>query len=151
MISKRIAASVGVLGMTALLVAGGSQVASANSVRTLNFTNVLDTLTPVDVAPAGPSAGDAFYVYSHVASGDVSGHTAASCVTVSVLDPGIKQCEVDFLTTRGTITTRGITNSVGAVVALVITGGTGSYAGTFGEGTLTPTPTGSTVTLRVRR
>jgi len=33
----------------------------------------------------------------------------------------------------------------GAVVALVITGGTGSYAGAFGEGTLTPTPTGSTV------
>lgn len=74
-----------------------------------------------------------------------------SASPVSVLDPGIKQCEVDFLTTRGTITTRGTTNSMGAVVALVITGGTGFYAGTFGDGTLTPTPTGSTVTLRVRR
>jgi hypothetical protein len=39
----------------------------------------------------------------------------------SVLQPGIKQCEVDFLTTRGTITTRGTTDSAGTVVQLVIT------------------------------
>ncbi len=139
------------LGMAALLAAAGTQGAQATVAKTLNFTNALDTLAPIDVAPAGPSAGDSFYVYSHVVSGDVSGNTAASCTVVSTLDPGVKQCEVDFLTTRGTITTRGLTDNAGTLVQLVITGGTGAFAGAFGDGTLTPTPTGSTVTLRVTR
>lgn len=170
---RRIATSLGVLGLAALLItsvsqgagadqeasgnqetvarqgAGGSQGASASFARTLNFTNALDTLTPVDLAPPGPSAGDAFYVFSHTVSGNVSGRTSASCVVATVLAPGVKQCEVDFFLTQGIITTRGLTNSVGAVVALVVIGGTGSYSGVVGDGTLTPTPTGSTVTLRV--
>lgn len=158
---KGICTSLGVLGVAALLVtsadqaasgsqdAESSQDASAHVTRTLNFTNALDTLSPIDVAPAGPSAGDAFYVFSHTVSGDVSGRTAAGCVVASVLAPGVKQCEVDFILTQGTITTRGLTNSAGAVVQLIVTGGTGSYAGVSGDGTLTPTPTGSTVTLRV--
>lgn len=151
MTRNRVATSVGVLGLAALLVASAGIGASANVGTTLTFTNQLDTFSPIDITPTGPSAGDAFYVYSHTVSGDVSGRTAASCVVVSLLDPGIKQCEVDFLTTHGTITTRGTTDSVGAVVQLVITGGTGLYVGAFGGGTLTPTPTGSTVALSVRR
>ena len=51
----------------------------------------------------------------------------------------------------GTITTRGLTNNAGALGQLVITGGTGAFTGAFGDGTLTPTPTGSTVTLRITR
>lgn len=107
--------------MAVLLVSAGTQGASARIVKTIEFTTALDTLTPIDVAPVGPSADDSFSVYSHTVSGDVSGHTAASCVAASVLQPGIKQCEVDFLTTRGTITTRGTTDSAGTVVQLVIT------------------------------
>ena len=86
--------------MAVLLVSAGTQGASARIVKTIEFTTALDTLTPIDVAPAGPSVDDSFSVYSHTVSGDVSGHTADSCVVASVLQPGIKQCEVDFLTTR---------------------------------------------------
>jgi len=151
MTTKRAATALSVLGMAALLTAAGTQGAQATVAKTLTFTNALDTLAPVDVEPPGPSAGDSFYVYSHVVSGDVSGHTAASCTVASTLDPGVKQCEVDFLTTHGTITTRGLTDNAGTLVQLVVTGGTGAFAGAFGDGTLTPTPTGSTVTLRISR
>jgi len=116
---------------------------------TLRFTNHLDTQQPVDVAPTGPSAGDSFYVSSHLVSGG-TGRTAASCTVVTTADGGLKQCEVDFILNRGTITTRALTDNANTRVRLVVTGGTGNYAGRSGSGILTPTPTGSTVVLHLR-
>lgn len=122
--------------------------ATAANGTTLRFTNHLDTLQMVDAAPAGPSAGDAFYVGSHVVSG-AKGRIGAACTVVTASRAGIKQCEVDFLLALGTITTRGITNNVGTVVTLVVAGGTGRYADSGGHGTLTPTSTGSDVVLQL--
>ena len=116
---------------------------------TLRFTNQLDTQQMVDAAPAGPSAGDSFYVSSHLVSGG-TGRTAASCTVVTTADGGIKQCEVDFILKQGTITTRALTDNANIRVRLVVTGGTGNYAGRSGSGMLTPTATGSTVVLHLR-
>ena len=126
-----------------------TQSASAQERTTLSFTNKLDTQQPVDAAPSGPSAGDSFYVSSHAVSG-ARGRTAASCTVVTTAGPGIKQCEVDFILARGTITTRALTDNANLKVQLVVTGGTGAYAGTSGRGTLTPTMTGSNVVLHLR-
>jgi hypothetical protein len=141
----------GVAAIAATLVAitAGGSASGAAGARTLQFTNHLDTIFPQDVAPPGPSAGDSFLVGSHIVSG-AHGRTGASCTLITLAGVGIRQCEVDFLLTHGTITTRGLTDTAGTTVRLVVTGGTGSYAGKHGAGTLTPTPTGSTVTLRLR-
>ncbi len=126
-----------------------AQSAHAQGRTTLSFTNKLDTQQPVDAAPAGPSAGDSFYVSSHVVSG-AHGRTAASCTVVTTAAPGLKQCEVDFILARGTITTRALTDNANLKVRLVVTGGTGAYAGRSGSGTLTPTAMGSDVVLHLR-
>ena len=123
-----------------------TQSADAQGRTTLTFTNKLDSQQPVDAAPAGLSPGDSFYVSSHVVAG-ARGHTAASCTVVSTAGAGVKQCEVDFILSKGTITTRALTDTANTRVRLVITGGTGRYAGASGRGTLTPTMTGSDVVL----
>ncbi|BEP15640.1 hypothetical protein acdb102_39510 [Acidothermaceae bacterium B102] len=123
--------------------------AAAASTTVLTLTNHLDTNQPVDVAPAGPSVGDSFLVGSHVIAGG-SGRTAASCTFITASAGGLKQCEVDFILSYGTITTRGLTNAANKVVQLIVTGGTGRYAGKSGQGTLTPNPTGSIARLRLR-
>lgn len=138
------AASAAAVALYAMPAAGGCVEST-----TLKFTNQLDTQQPVDVAPAGPSAGDSFYVGSHIVSGG-TGRTAASCTVVTTADGGIKQCEVDFILKQGTITTRALTDNANAQVRLVVTGGTGKFAGRSGSGSLTPTPTGSTVVLHLR-
>ncbi len=125
-----------------------TQSANAQGGTTLSFTNKLDTQQPVDAAPPGPSAGDSFYVGSHVVSG-ARGRTAASCTVVSTAGAGIKQCEVDFILAKGTLTTRALTDNANTRVRLIVTGGTGIYAGRFGRGTLTPTATGSEVVLHL--
>lgn len=122
--------------------------ASAANATTLRLTSHLDTIQPVDAAPAGPSAGDSFYVGSHIVSG-AQGRIGAACTVVTASQGGIKQCEVDFLLARGTLTTRGLTDNAGTLVHLIVTGGTGRYAHTRGSGTLVPTPTGSEVVLHV--
>ena len=153
MISRRVAASVGIIGAAGLLI--GSAVSSASASpgperRTLSFTNAIDSFTPLDLGPAGPSAGDQFLVASHIVSGNVTGGTAASCQVVTTAGPGVKQCEVDFQLAKGTVTTRGLTDTAQVSVTLVVTGGTGRYAGAHGSGTLTPTATGSVVTLHLQ-
>ncbi len=152
MISRRVAASIGIIGATGLLV--GSAVSSASATpgddrRTLSFTNAMDTFLPLDLGQAGPSAGDQFLVTSHVVSGNVTGRTAASCQVVTTAGPGVRLCEVDFQLNDGIITTRGLTNTAQQSVTLVITGGTRRYAEAQGSGTLVPTATGSDVTLRL--
>jgi hypothetical protein len=129
------------------ITAGGPASVAAGG-RALQFTNHLDTITPQDVAPPGPSAGDSFLVGSHIVSG-AHGRTGASCTLITLTGAGIRQCEVDFLLEHGTITTRGITDTAGTTVHLVVTGATGRYAGKHGSGTLTPNPTGSSVVLRL--
>ena len=52
----------------------------------------------MDVAPAGPSVADQFYIDSHVVSGDITGRTTAACVVVKATVGGIRQCEIDFVT-----------------------------------------------------
>jgi hypothetical protein len=136
----------------ALVAAAGTGAASADPARTLEFTNHLDVLTPVDVAPAGPSVGDQFYVDSHAVSGEITGRTSAACVLVKMHGGGLRQCEVDFLLADGTITTRGMSTGLAPTtpVRLVVTGGTGEYFGVTGAGTLAPTPDGSVVRVRLR-
>jgi hypothetical protein len=122
--------------------------ATAANARTLRLTSHLDTLQPVDVAPAGPSAGDSFYVGSHIVLG-AQGRIGAACTLVTASQGGIKQCEVDFVLARGTITTRGLTDNAGTLVHLIVIGGTARFAHTRGSGTLVPTPTGSDVVLHL--
>ncbi len=122
--------------------------ATADIATTLRLTNHLDTIQPVDAAPAGPSAGDSFYVGSHVTAGG-QGRIGAACTVVTASQAGIKQCEVDFILARGTITTRGLTDTAGTLVHLIVTGGTGRYADAEGYGTLVPTQTGSQVVLHL--
>lgn len=152
MTRRRVTASLAILASAAAVGATGAQAASATtSAKTIHFTNKLDTFAPVDAAPPGLSAGDSYYIRSHMVGGDVSGRTAASCVLTTLQGPGIRQCELDFLTTKGIITTRGLTSvTAGAEVRLVVTGGTGSFDGASGAGYLTPTQTGSTVVLHLR-
>lgn len=151
MISRRIAASIGIISASVLLVGPAVSSASASGGRTLTFTNAIDSFAPLDLGAPGPSAGDQFLVASHVVSGNVTGTTAASCQVVTTLGAGVRLCEVDFRLAKGTITTRGLTNTAQSSVTLVVTGGTGRYAEATGRGTLTPTATGSTVTLHLKR
>lgn len=153
MITRRVAASVGIIGISALLLGTAVTAASASGDdrRTLSFTNAFDSPPArFDLPPAGPSAGDEFVVASHVVSGDVTGTTAATCQVVTLAGAGVRLCEVDFTLADGTITTRGLTDTALSSVRLVVTGGTGRYAGAQGSGTLSPTATGSDVTLRLR-
>ncbi len=152
MISRRMAVATGIIGATGLFVGSAVSSASAspgNDRRTLSFTNAIDSLAPLDLGPAGPSAGDQFFVASHVVSGNVGGTTAASCQVVTTAGSGVRLCEVDFHLTDGIITTRGLTNTAQQSVTLVITGGTGRYTDAQGSGTLVPTATGSDVRLRL--
>ena len=153
MITRRVAASIAIIGATTLLV--GSAVSSATASpgkdrRALTFTNALDSIAPLDLGQPGPSAGDQFLVASHSVSGDVTGTTAASCQVVTTAATGVRLCEVDFRLSDGIITTRGITDTAQKLVQLSITGGTGRYAEAQGSGTLIPTATGSNVTLNLR-
>ena len=147
MTSRRVAASVGILTATAIVVAVGATGASATKAPlTLNFTNKMDTFAPIDVPPTGPSAGDQFLISSHVVAGG-SGRTAATCQLITLSRGGIRLCEIDFMLSGGTITTRGTTDTAATPTHLVVTGGSGKYVGAQGSGTLTPTATGSVVTL----
>lgn len=139
------------IGTSALIVVAMLQAgvaASASPDRTLRFTNQLDSRQIVQAHPGVPSAGDASYIASHVVAG-ARGRTVASCVLVTPAAGGVRQCEVDFVLAHGTVTTRGFTDLASTRVALVITGGTGRYEGAEGAGTLTGTPTGSVVLLRL--
>jgi hypothetical protein len=153
MISRRVAASIVVIGATGLFIGSAVSNASASSGpdrRSLSFTNAIDSFTPLDLGQVGPSAGDQFLVASHIVSGNVAGTTAASCQVVTTAGAGVKLCEVDFRLAHGTITARGLTNTAQLSVTLVVTGGTGRYAEARGSGTLTPTATGSVVALRLQ-
>lgn len=136
----------------ALVVVPSANAAHTNTplvTNTLHFTNMLDTIQQVDAAPPGFSAGDSFYVGSHAVYG-ARGRTGAACTVVTDSRGGIKQCEVDFILSKGTITTRGLTDTAGALVTLIVTGGTRKYLNAQGAGTLTPTATGSEVVLRLK-
>jgi hypothetical protein len=130
----------------------GTGTAAADPARTVTFTNQLDVMTPVDVAPTGPSAGDQFYIDSHIVSGDGTGRTAAACVLAKPHGGGLRLCEIDIMLSNGTITMRGIVPGLAPTtpVRLVVTGGSGAFFGVSGAGTLTPTPDGSAVRLRLR-
>lgn len=154
------AVSVASIGIAAVVAAYGAQGASADgsaagvsadggSRTTLHFTSKLDTFHAVDVAPEGPSAGDQYYIGSHF-SGDVRGRTAASCVWTTLYRGGLRQCDIDFRTKRGLITTHGVINRKRDKVRLVVTGGRHAFTGAQGRGTLTPSATGSDVVLRLR-
>jgi hypothetical protein len=151
--SKRVAASIGVIATLLLATAFGVQSASAarpsEEQRVLNFTPILDTLQPLDTGTPGPSAGDSFFLTSHWSNSMSSGKVATSCVLVTLANGGVRQCEVDFSTSNGDITTRGLTDATNSLVRLAVTGGTGRFAGVTGDGTLTPTATGSVVELHL--
>jgi hypothetical protein len=113
---------------------------------TIRLTNHQDTFQYDDTGPTGPSAGDQYFITSHVVHGQ-SGHTVASCSIDTAANGGSRQCEIDFMLKRGLVTTRGLTNLASKTVHLVITGGARHYAHASGVGTLTPTATGSKVVL----
>lgn len=146
--SARIAVTLGSAALVAAAVLQGAGAASASPARIFSFTNQLDSRVLVEAHPGTPAAGDASYIASHVVAG-ARGRTAASCVLVTPANGGERLCEVDFVLSHGTITTRGITNLASMDVALVVTGGTGRYFGAHGQGTLTSTKTGSVVALRL--
>ncbi len=150
-ISRRRIAAVSAAALAAVAAAGmtSDDSASAHYSRTLQLTNVLDSIVLVGGPPPKQAVGGAFYVHSHVVTGG-EGTTDASCVVTSTLGAGVRQCEVDMVLDDGILTTRGLTDLANSTVTLVVTGGTGRYAVSRGTGTLTPTPTGSEVVLRLR-
>ena len=112
------------------------------------FTNQLDSRQSRPGEPRYPTVGDASYIASHVVEGRRGGPPRPARL-VSLTGGGVRLCEVDFLLSHGTITTRGITYLASQDVTLVVTGGTGHYFGARGAGALTSTPTGSVVQLRL--
>lgn len=134
--------------VAAVLLTAGSG-ASADPGRTLQLTNVIDSLAAPGGPPPTQTTGGTFFVYSHITAGG-EGTTSASCVVVSTVGRGVRQCEVDMVLSDGIITTRGLTDVANSVVTLVVTGGTGRYASARGNGTLTPTQSGSEVELTLR-
>lgn len=148
--SAKVALTLGSSALIAAAVLQGATAATASPAHThtFTFTNQLDSRQVVQVNPGTPTVGDASYIASHVVKG-AAGRTAATCTLVSLTGGGVRLCEVDFLLSHGTITTRGITNLASQDVTLVVTGGTGHYFGARGAGTLTSTPTGSVVQLRL--
>lgn len=139
------------LGSSALIAAAalqGATAASASPTHTLTFTNHLDSRQIIQPNPGAPGVGDTSYIASHVVSGG-HGRTVATCALVTTAGGGARLCEVDFLLSEGTITARGVTNLASMDVTLVVTGGTGRYFGARGAGSLTGTPTGSVVRLRL--
>jgi len=158
MASKRTMTLAGALGVAALVITTGVPNASAgleedtaptDARHYLQFTSAIDSFVPVEGGPAGPIA-DQFYLASHTTSGNFNGTTAASCVVTSVVNGGVRLCEVDFMSTRGIITARGITDLANTSVKLVVTGGLGTWHGATGYGTLTPFEGGSSVELYLR-
>jgi hypothetical protein len=143
-----VAATAALITLAAVGLTAGSG-ASADAGRTLQLTNAIDSIVSVGGQPPAQTTGGTFFVYSHVVSGG-EGTTSASCVVVSTVGAGVRQCEVDMVLADGIITTRGLTDLANSEVTLVVTGGTGRYASARGTGTLTPTKTGSEVKLTLR-
>ena len=123
--------------------------AEHNKAAVISFTAKRETVHQIDVAPAGPSIGDETLIGGKIVNGNARGYTSAQCVTVTTEDHNIAQCEVDFLFQHGTILTLGTSTDTSPAVSLVIVGGTGSYAGAAGSGSLRPTSSGSQVALRL--
>ena len=119
-------------------------------VKVISFTAQRETVHQVDVAPTGPSIGDETFIGGKIIKGNARGYTSAQCITVTTEDHNIAQCEVDFLLQDGTILTLGTSTDTSPAVSLAIVGGTGSYAGAAGSGTLRPTSRGSQVALHLR-
>lgn len=148
---RPIAAATVVAALTAVaaVVLTSGSGASADPGRTLRLTNVIDSLAAPGGPPPTQTTGGTFFVHSHVTEGG-EGTTSAACVVVSTVGHGVRQCEVDMVLSDGIITTRGLTDLANSVVTLVVTGGTERYASARGNGTLTPTQSGSTVELTLR-
>ncbi|WP_375492500.1 hypothetical protein [uncultured Jatrophihabitans sp.] len=143
---------------SAAVVAGGvgaEQAGAASShttqhrSKTISFTAVRKTMSHVDAAPSGPSAGDSTYIGGHIAKGNASGYTTAQCVAVTSEDGGIAQCQVDLVLRHGTLVTLGTSVGDEPRIKLAVVGGTGRYARATGSGSLLPTKSGSNVVLHV--
>jgi hypothetical protein len=149
--SVALAAAIVATAVVAAAAVQTSANASDGRTRHLHFTNTIaGPPTPLDLGPAGPSLGDGYFIRSSITAGDITGRTSASCVIASLDGPGVHQCSIDFLTPQGILSTHALTDNARKLVTLVVVGGTGTYTGSRGAGTLTPTPTGSEVSIALR-
>jgi hypothetical protein len=132
--------------------ASASQPAPAHADPTLSFTTTMISYAPVSVAPGGLAAGDGYVIAGKVTrKGAPDGLATAQCTYTDTTGPVLRVCTVDYALNDGLIVTSGYIDGPGkaAPVTLVITGGTGAYAGARGYGTLQPTATGSNVKLQL--
>jgi hypothetical protein len=129
-----------------------SQPAPTHADPGLSFTTTMISYTPVSVAPGGLTAGDGYVIAGKVTRNRApDGLSTAQCTYTDTAGPVLRVCTVDYALDNGLIVTSGYINGPGkgAPVTLVITGGTGAYAGARGYGTLQPTPAGSNVKLHL--
>jgi hypothetical protein len=131
-----------------------SQPAPTHADPGLSFTTTMISYAPVSVAPGGLTAGDGYVIAGKVTrNGAADGLSTAQCTytDTDTASPVLRVCTVDYALDNGLIVTSGYINGPGkaAPVTLVITGGTGAYAGARGYGTLQPTQAGSNVTLHL--
>jgi hypothetical protein len=124
--------------------------ASQHNPPDISLTTTMISYTPIDVAPAGLSPGDGYVLAGRITRhGAADGLSTAQCTYTITTGPVLRVCTVDYALDNGLITTSGYIDGPGksAPVTLVVSGGTGAFAGARGYGRLQPTSTGSTVTL----
>jgi hypothetical protein len=151
----RIAALAASVVVVLAVLQGSALKASADDgPRTLTFHVLFSPFSFTDVGDPGPSAGDMIVFHDQLQQqGKTVGDDVGSCVLVEVTDTGpLANCTgVVQLTDRGTITFAFV-NAPPPHKVLAITGGSGQFSTTRGDGTLDENQdqTG-TLVLRLRR
>jgi hypothetical protein len=142
---KRIFGATLAVGLAALVVFAGIALSSSSGRASITRIHVVELFThdgSVDVPPAGPSQGD-YLVWNDAlvkpGTKQIVGHTTGTCVLVNVT-VGLYNCPgVTFALADGQIQSPGLLSlsakkpGIGPIV-----GGTGAYAGAFGETKGTP-------------
>src|SRR5215469_4722172 len=137
-----VAAAAAVIGPVSAM-AESSASPTKSTTHVLNLTTKMVAFAPIDVPPAGPSAGDGMAIVGHVFAGSKrDGLATAHCMATHVKNPALMICTIDYALRRGLIATTAYSSNGGATQTLVIVGGTGAYAGVRGYGTLKPTSAG---------
>jgi hypothetical protein len=137
-------------GIAAVTIYAFSPVAGATTSRTLHLFEHDTQQASLDLGGKGTHPGNLFVyagdVFDH-AGGSRLGRAAGSCMTMSgnAQNPGEVFCTATFALARGEIMGEGLFNAAdlftaGKTLPFPVTGGTGSYVGAHGYGTVQVPP-----------
>ena len=137
-------------GMVAAVIYALSPVADARTSSTLHLFEHDTQQASLDLGGKGTNPGNLFVyagdLFDH-AGGSRLGRAAGSCMTMSgnAQNPDEVFCTATFVLARGEITGEGLFNSgdlftAGKTLPFPVTGGTGSYVGAHGYGTVQVPP-----------